>query len=354
MLYRAFFSLTLLIAFGAAIVIGSGPSAPQAGAIPRATNTNVPTSAPLPTGRAVTPEPYPAPIDADALTVRIAQLEANAAPLAFDAFGAPGLPPGRWYLWVRAAPGTLATSFSSAVRPAYSSPGVACALDATGTGLTCLIAADAARPALAFVLLGSVLGSVLGAVFMTLVPELLKLLVSALPAATALNVNTASALVLSTLADNLSPQAAQQLVQARGALRGDAHEQLAEPGIGLARQSIVIDLRVGAPGVLHHVLHFGLLLHDRRHFAHGFPQCERVLRHGDCVQVDDAIESVVTILKFNPLLNRTKVIAEVEGIAGGLNSREDALLAHGCILARLTVNERLISALRACLPSIAL
>ncbi len=41
--------------------------------------------------------------------------------------------------------------------------------------------------------------------------------VSALPAETALNVNTASALVLSTLADNLTPEAAQALVLARGA-----------------------------------------------------------------------------------------------------------------------------------------
>jgi hypothetical protein len=38
------------------------------------------------------------------------------------------------------------------------------------------------------------------------------------------------------------------------------------------------------------------------------------------MEIDDAIESIVAILKFNPLLDRTKVIAEVEGIAGGLNS----------------------------------
>lgn len=41
--------------------------------------------------------------------------------------------------------------------------------------------------------------------------------VSALPAEAALNVNTASAMVLSTLADNLTPEAAQALVLARGA-----------------------------------------------------------------------------------------------------------------------------------------
>jgi general secretion pathway protein K len=44
----------------------------------------------------------------------------------------------------------------------------------------------------------------------------LQAYVSALPAEVALNVNTASALVLSTLADNLSPEAALELVKARG------------------------------------------------------------------------------------------------------------------------------------------
>jgi hypothetical protein len=44
----------------------------------------------------------------------------------------------------------------------------------------------------------------------------------------------------------------------------------------------------------------------------------------------------VAILKFNPLLDRTKVVAEVEGIASGLDSREDALLAHSRILAWLS------------------
>ncbi len=49
--------------------------------------------------------------------------------------------------------------------------------------------------------------------------------VSALPAQTPLNINTANALVLATLADNLSPQAAQQLVQARGA---EGYRQLSD------------------------------------------------------------------------------------------------------------------------------
>ena len=66
--------------------------------------------------------------------------------------------------------------------------------------------------------------------------------VSALPAATALNVNTASALVLSTLADTLSPQAAQQLVQARGA---EGYRQLAD----FTNQPALAGLSVQASGL---------------------------------------------------------------------------------------------------------
>ena len=66
--------------------------------------------------------------------------------------------------------------------------------------------------------------------------------VSALPAATALNVNTASALVLSTLADTLSPQAAQQLVLARGA---EGYRQLAD----FTNQPALAGLGVQASGL---------------------------------------------------------------------------------------------------------
>jgi hypothetical protein len=38
------------------------------------------------------------------------------------------------------------------------------------------------------------------------------------------------------------------------------------------------------------------------------------------VEIYDAIKSIMALLKFNPLLDRTEVIAKVEGIAGGLNS----------------------------------
>jgi general secretion pathway protein K len=55
--------------------------------------------------------------------------------------------------------------------------------------------------------------------------RLLQPFVSALPADAGLNVNTASALVLSTLSDTLTPQAAQELVLARG---GQGYRTLAE------------------------------------------------------------------------------------------------------------------------------
>jgi hypothetical protein len=38
------------------------------------------------------------------------------------------------------------------------------------------------------------------------------------------------------------------------------------------------------------------------------------------MEIDDAIEGIMAILKLDPLLNRTKIIAKVEGIAGGLDS----------------------------------
>ena len=67
-------------------------------------------------------------------------------------------------------------------------------------------------------------------------------------------------------------------------------------------------------------------------------------------QKSDAVESIMAILEFYPLLYRTEVIAQVEGVACGLDSGEDALLTHRHILARVTDFARLISDLRACLP----
>jgi hypothetical protein len=51
------------------------------------------------------------------------------------------------------------------------------------------------------------------------------------------------------------------------------------------------------------------------------------------MEIDDAVKSIMIILKLNPLLHRTEVISKVEGITCGLDSGEDALLAHRRILA---------------------
>ena len=44
----------------------------------------------------------------------------------------------------------------------------------------------------------------------------------------------------------------------------------------------------------------------------------------------------MAFLELYPLLDRTEVVTKVKGIAGGLDSREDALLAHSLILAWLS------------------
>jgi hypothetical protein len=46
------------------------------------------------------------------------------------------------------------------------------------------------------------------------------------------------------------------------------------------------------------------------------------------MQVNDAVERIVAILKLNPLLNCAKVISQVERVTGWLNARENAL--HSC------------------------
>jgi hypothetical protein len=46
------------------------------------------------------------------------------------------------------------------------------------------------------------------------------------------------------------------------------------------------------------------------------------------VEINDAVKSIVAILKFYPLLYRTEVITEVERVTGWLDARENAL--HGC------------------------
>jgi len=49
-----------------------------------------------------------------------------------------------------------------------------------------------------------------------------------------------------------------------------------------------------------------------------------VLRHGDRVQVDHAVEGVVAVLQGHPLAQRAEVVAEVEGVGGGLDAGQDA------------------------------
>lgn len=146
MLYRVFFSLLLIAASGVAMALGGGPSAPQAGAIPRATNTTVPTFGPLPTVSSNTPAPYPAPDDDTALAERVSQFDWDELPLYFSAFGAPGLPPRQWWFWVRAAPGQLDVTLTTPAILDYRSAGTVCTLEDGGTRIRCQIAADAPQP----------------------------------------------------------------------------------------------------------------------------------------------------------------------------------------------------------------
>jgi hypothetical protein len=46
------------------------------------------------------------------------------------------------------------------------------------------------------------------------------------------------------------------------------------------------------------------------------------------MEINDAVEGIVTILEFNPLLYSAKIISQVERITGWLNARENAL--HSC------------------------
>ena len=52
-----------------------------------------------------------------------------------------------------------------------------------------------------------------------------------------------------------------------------------------------------------------------------------VLRHGDRVQVDDAVDPLAALLPLDVLADRPDVVAEVLA-AGGLDAAEDALLGH--------------------------
>jgi hypothetical protein len=50
----------------------------------------------------------------------------------------------------------------------------------------------------------------------------------------------------------------------------------------------------------------------------------RVMRHGDRVQVDHAVDRVPAVLQVHPLPDRTQVVAQVEGVSGRLDAGEDA------------------------------
>ena len=68
----------------------------------------------------------------------------------------------------------------------------------------------------------------------------------------------------------------------------------------------------------------------RRHLARLLRQLLRVLPLGDRVQIDDAVDAVVTVLQRHPVAQRAEVVAEM-GDAGGLDAGEDAL--HGGLIA---------------------
>ena len=63
-------------------------------------------------------------------------------------------------------------------------------------------------------------------------------------------------------------------------------------------------------------------------FARLLPQLGRILGDGDGVQIDDAIEAVVVMLHFDPLLQRAEVVADGE-VARGLDAGQDS--RFGCI-----------------------
>ena len=57
-------------------------------------------------------------------------------------------------------------------------------------------------------------------------------------------------------------------------------------------------------------------------------QQRRVLRHGDRVQVDDAVERVVAVLQRHPLAQRAQVVAEMERVGGGLDTGQHSGSGH--------------------------
>ena len=69
----------------------------------------------------------------------------------------------------------------------------------------------------------------------------------------------------------------------------------------------------------------------RRHLAGGLRQRFRVVRLGDRVQIDRAVDALMIVLQFHPVAHRAQVVAE-GGNTGGLDAREDALHGRGSFL----------------------
>ena len=53
-----------------------------------------------------------------------------------------------------------------------------------------------------------------------------------------------------------------------------------------------------------------------RDLARVVAQFQRILRHGDRVQIDDAIEAIVVLLQFDKLHDGAEIVAKMQ-IAGG-------------------------------------
>ena len=94
------------------------------------------------------------------------------------------------------------------------------------------------------------------------------------------------------------------------------------------------------PGELRMLRHAGLVEQDRtlggdargnqacRDLAGALAKLLRVLRHGDGMQVDDAVDGFKIILQRHPVPDRTKIVAEMQ-IACRLDTRKDPLFRHG-------------------------
>ena len=68
-----------------------------------------------------------------------------------------------------------------------------------------------------------------------------------------------------------------------------------------------------------------------------------ILRNGNGVQINHAVEGVVVVLHFGPVDQRSQIVSKVQGTGGGLHSAEQVWLSHAsslevCIDLDLIVN----------------